>query len=99
MKFSIENGFFIPSPSLAAEKHGPGLNISSENEHFKREWFFRAWGNAQRALRSKSFNPDRKFQSRSKISISLENFKPGPSQFPTKNRGLAGGALENFNPA
>ena len=32
MKVSIENGFFIPSPSLAAEKTGPGLNFSSENE-------------------------------------------------------------------
>ena len=28
-------GFFIPSLSLAAEKQGPGLNFSSENEHFK----------------------------------------------------------------
>ena len=44
MTFSIENGFFHPSPSLAAEKQG-------ENEHFqpienlKREWLLRAWGN------------------------------------------------------
>ena len=44
--------FFIPSPCLAAEKQGSGLTFSSENEifnpeneHFKREWFFRAWGN------------------------------------------------------
>ena len=29
MKFSIENGFFIPSPSLAAEKQGPGLKFLS----------------------------------------------------------------------
>ena len=35
MKVSIENGFFIPSPSLAAEKQGPGLKFSSENENFK----------------------------------------------------------------
>ena len=35
MKFSIENVFFIPSPSLAAEKQGPGLKFSSENENFK----------------------------------------------------------------
>ena len=35
MRFSIENGFFIPSPSLAAEKQGLGLNISIENENFK----------------------------------------------------------------
>ena len=32
---SIENGLFIPSPSLAAEKQGPRLKFSSENEHFK----------------------------------------------------------------
>ena len=35
MKFSIESGFFIPSPSLAAEKQGPGLKFSIENETFK----------------------------------------------------------------
>ena len=35
MKFSIWNGFFNPSPSLPAEKQGPGSKISSENEHFK----------------------------------------------------------------
>ena len=35
MKYSIENGFFILSPSLAAEKQGPGLKFSSENENFK----------------------------------------------------------------
>ena len=35
MKFSIENDFFIPSPSLAAEKQGPGLKFSSGNENFK----------------------------------------------------------------
>ena len=37
MTFSIENGFFIPSPSLAAEKQGPGLKFSSENEIFNPE--------------------------------------------------------------
>ena len=56
MKFSIENGLFIPSPSLAAEKHGPGLKFSIENENLKSrmkissenriscvgEWFFHA---------------------------------------------------------
>ena len=47
----------------------------------------------------KKITPDRKFQSRLKFSISLENFNPGASEFPTKNRGLAAGALENFNPA
>ena len=42
MKFSIENGFFIPSPSLAAEKQGPGLKFqarmktSNENGSFVR---------------------------------------------------------------
>ena len=35
MKFSIENGFFIPGPSLAAEKQGPGLKFSIANEIFK----------------------------------------------------------------
>ena len=35
MKFSIENGFFIPGPSLAAEKQGLGLKFSIENEIFK----------------------------------------------------------------
>ena len=35
MSFSIKNGFFIPSPSLATEKQGPGLKFSSENENFK----------------------------------------------------------------
>ena len=35
MKFSIENGFFIPGSSLAAEKQGLGLNFSIENEIFK----------------------------------------------------------------
>ena len=34
-KFIIENGFFIPSPSLAAEKQGLGLKISSEDENFR----------------------------------------------------------------
>ena len=52
MKFSIENGFCIPSPSLTAEKQGPGLKFSSENENFKPRMKissenekFRAWGN------------------------------------------------------
>ena len=35
MKFSTENGFFIPGPSLAAEKQGPGLKFLIENEIFK----------------------------------------------------------------
>ena len=35
MEFSIENGFFIPTCSLAAEKKGPGLEFSNENENFK----------------------------------------------------------------
>ena len=36
MKFAIENGFFfIPGPSLAAEKQGPGLKFSIESENFK----------------------------------------------------------------
>ena len=35
MKFSIENGFFIQGPSLAAEKQGLGLKFSIENENFK----------------------------------------------------------------
>ena len=38
-----------------------------------------------------------KNQSRLKISISIENFNPGPSEFPTKTRGLVGGSLEIFN--
>ena len=35
MKFSIENGFFIPGPSLAAAKQASGLKFSIENENFK----------------------------------------------------------------
>ena len=35
MKISIENGFFIPGPSLATEKQGLGLKFSIENENFK----------------------------------------------------------------
>ena len=35
MKFSIENRFFNPGPSLCRKKQGPGLKFSSENEHFK----------------------------------------------------------------
>ena len=35
MKFSIENGFFILDPSLAAEKQGLGLKFSIETEIFK----------------------------------------------------------------
>ena len=35
MKFSIENGFLILGPSLAAEKQGLGLKFSIENEIFK----------------------------------------------------------------
>ena len=35
MKLSIENGFSIPGPSLTAEKQGPGLKFSIENENFK----------------------------------------------------------------
>ena len=38
-----------------------------------------------------------KNQSRSKFSISLENFNPGLSAFPTENRVLVGGWLEIFN--
>ena len=35
MKFSIESGFFIPGPSLTAEKQGLGMKILIENENFK----------------------------------------------------------------
>ena len=35
IKFSIRNGFFIPSPSPAAETQGLGLKFSSENDNFK----------------------------------------------------------------
>ena len=47
----------------------------------------------------------KKIQSRLKCSIPLEifnlawKFQSRPSKFPTKNRGLVGGALEIFNPA
>ena len=34
MKFSIENGSFIPGPSLTADKQGPGLKFSIETENF-----------------------------------------------------------------
>ena len=44
-------------------------------------------------------SPSMKFQSRLKFSISLENFNPRTFRMPHKNRGLAGGSLENFNPA
>ena len=36
-KFSIETGFFIPSPPLAAEKQGLGLKFSTENGKFQTE--------------------------------------------------------------
>ena len=42
MKFSIENGFFIPGPSLTADKQGRGLKFSIENEISNREWNFQA---------------------------------------------------------
>ena len=35
MEFSVENGLFNPSHSLAAEKQRPGLKSSCENENFK----------------------------------------------------------------
>ena len=35
MKISIENGFFIPGPSPAAEKQGSELKFSIEKENFK----------------------------------------------------------------
>ena len=35
MKISSENEIFIPGPSLTAEKQGPGLKFSIENENFK----------------------------------------------------------------
>ena len=35
MKILIENENFIPGPSLTAEKQGPGLKFSIENEIFK----------------------------------------------------------------
>ena len=45
-----------------------------------------------------------KIQSRLKFSISIDFFQsrlkffnPRPSEFPTKNRGWAGGSIENFN--
>ena len=50
-----------------------------------------------RAQRSQKKNLDWNCQSRLKISIALEMFNPGPSEFPTKSRGLVGGSLENFN--
>ena len=42
MKFSIGNGFFIPGPSLAAERQGLGLKFSMENESFKPRIKFQA---------------------------------------------------------
>ena len=42
MKFSIENGIFIPGPCLAAEKQGLGLKFSIENEIFKLRMKFQA---------------------------------------------------------
>ena len=54
LKFSSENVFINPSPSLTAAKQGPGLrNFPSENMKFSnrewnyhtREWLIRAWGN------------------------------------------------------
>ena len=49
MKFSIENSFFIPSPSLAAEKLSKawdwnfqaGMKSSNRDSNFKREGFFK----------------------------------------------------------
>ena len=58
-----------------------------------------------RAQRLKKINLDWNFQSRLKISISLEIFNPGPSEFPTKKIGFWCVArlkisvpIENFNP-
>ena len=75
----------VPANSSLKERNGLDPNPSCNTK------------TPQRAQRSKKINPDRKFQSRLKFSISLEIFNPGPSEFPTKNRGLPGGALENFN--
>ena len=50
----------------------------------------------QRAQRSKKFDLDRNFQSRSKFLISLENSQSRCLDFPTKNRAAVGGSLETF---
>ena len=52
---------------------------------------------AQRAKTLKKVNLAWKFQSRLKISISLENFNLDLQNSPQKNRGLVGGSLEIFN--
>ena len=57
-----------------------------------------------RAQRLKKINLDWKFQSRLKISISIEKINPGAPEFPTKKRVCWGARLkfsisiENFNP-
>ena len=57
-----------------------------------------------RAQRLKKIILDWNFQSRLKISISIENFNPGPSEFPTKigvwwvARLKISISIENFNP-
>ena len=50
----------------------------------------------QRAQRSKIFDPDRNFWSRSKFLISLENFNLDVSISPQKIGPRVGGSLENF---
>ena len=50
----------------------------------------------KRAQRSKKFDPDRNFWSRSKFLISLENFNLDVSISPQKNRAAVGGSLEKF---
>ena len=49
-----------------------------------------------RAQILKTFKIAWNFQSRLKISLSLEMFNPDLQNSPQKNRGLVGGSLENF---
>ena len=77
MDFSIENGLFIPSPSLTAEKQGPGLKFSSENEIFKprmkissENGSFVRGGMPKGPSRTK-FTTDSKFTIRSKFATAI----------------------------
>ena len=78
---------------LHSVAHRVSQQISAESEMSRQN---RATPPTQRALRSKKFNPDRNFQSRSKFLISLENFNLDLSISPTKTRAAVGGSLENF---
>ena len=89
---SLQKSFFT---SIGGEQEG--RNPAQGSRGFGQKNSRRLW----RSRRPKGPNLE-KFQDRLKFSISLENFnlswkfQSWPPEFPTENRGLMGGALENF---